>query len=168
MFKRKIYLAWKVPKSDSDDFFDWREKCVDILWKDKYEFISPLHKRAKEDDTFAVFWQCNANIKDSEIVLICADKKLWVWTAQEMLIAKYLKKPVITYLPKWTHHRKKDIVLTGKIIEDCIHPFIFESSDLIIESYDELELAIPKLLDLDIKDMWIIDKSIEHYKKLYL
>mgnify|MGYP003982899033 CR=1 FL=1 len=168
MNKKTIYLAGKVPKSDTEDFVDWRLECKKNLGEDTYNYISPLENRAEETDTFAVFGQCCSQIKRADIILVHANKKLGAGTSQEMLIAKYFGKAVITYLPKNTPHRKTNIVLTGKNIADWIHPFIAECSDIIVESYDELSQAVLELSNKKIKDILIVDEALSYYEKLYL
>lgn len=160
--KKTIYLAGKVPKSDSENFIDWRIECKKILGKE-FNFSSPLTNRAKETDSKAVFGQCCSQIKKADIILINASVKLGVGTAQEMLIANYFKKLVITVIPKNTHHRKENIFLTGKEISDWIHPFIKECSDRIVESFDEAkkELAYPIKKN---KDITILDKAAEYFE----
>jgi hypothetical protein len=90
---------------------------------------------------------------------------LGVGTSQEMIIAKYLGKLVITYLPKGTPHRKENIILTGKKIDDWIHPFIHECSDEIISSYDELKRSISEFSYKELKNMDIINDSISYYNE---
>jgi hypothetical protein len=41
MVKKIIYLAGKVPKSDSEEFVDWRTDCIKILVNEDFDFISP-------------------------------------------------------------------------------------------------------------------------------
>lgn len=168
MDKKYIYLAGKVPKSDTENFIDWRLECIKKLWNIKYNYISPLDNRAEETDTFAVFGQCCSQIKRADIVLVYANEKLGAGTSQEMLIAKYFAKAVITYLPKNTPHRKTNIILTGKNIEDWIHPFVFECSDIIIEHYNELENAVLNLVNNEVKNISIIDNAKSYYEDLYL
>ena len=81
---------------------------------------------------------CNF-IKNCDLVIVNAEEKLGVGTSQEMVIAKYFKKPVITIIPKGSHHRKKDVDFHGKIISDWIHPFIHSFSDLIFEDIQEFK-----------------------------
>jgi hypothetical protein len=84
-----------------------------------------------------------------------------------MIIAKYFSKPVITILPKDSHHRKSDIRFDEILIDDRIHPFLYAVSDLIVEdvqasiSWIQTYQSHPK--DKKIKDIAIIDEAIAGY-----
>ena len=82
--------------------------------------------------------------------------------AQEMVIAKYFKKPVVTVLPKDSHHRRSNLTFHEKTIKDWIHPFIFTFSDFIIESIDGFGQVKNKLFTSKIKDISVIDDAIEY------
>jgi hypothetical protein len=75
---------------------------------------------------------------------------------------------VITILPKNTHHRRSNIEINGKFIEDWIHPFIHSTSDKIIEDYKELPDWISRYVEgnLEIKNIEIIDKAIEYFENI--
>ncbi|MBT4857587.1 hypothetical protein HON49_00320 [archaeon] len=161
----KIYLAGKVPKGDKDEksFVNWREVYSDIL-KNIFdaEFIDPYGDHVDEADYFSVFGKDCKHIKESDIIIINAEKKLGVGTAHEMLIAKYFSKPVITVLPKETPHRRKNIVFFGKLIEDWIHPFIHSVSDFIVEDVNEILSIKEKVLTVKPKDITVIDEAIKY------
>jgi len=114
-----------------------------------------------------VFGHDCKHIKNSDLVIVDAREKIGAGTAQEMLIAKYFKKPVITVLPKDTHHRRTNFEINRKIVEDWIHPFIHSTSDVIIENYKDLSEWVRKCMEgkVKVKDISIIDKSIEYYEK---
>lgn len=161
---KKIYLAGSVPKSDHGSYVDWREDVKKILG-DNYEYISPLDSRFPENDFFGVFGQDCHLIKNCDIVFVDASSKLGVGTSQEMIVAKYFKKPVITYLPKDTHHRRSNIILTGYKINDWIHPFIYSVSDIIIGNLDDAYEALSRLDNIKIKDIGIIDEGVRYFEE---
>lgn len=96
------------------------------------------------------------------MVIVNAEEKLGVGTAQELVIAKYFKKPVISVLPKDTHHRRSKVVFHGRLVEDWIHPFIFAFSDFIVESVDKIETIKDKICSSKIKDISVIDEAIRY------
>lgn len=96
------------------------------------------------------------------MVVINAGEKIGAGTAMEMVAAKYFKKPVITVLPKNTHHRRSNVVFHGKSVEDWIHPFIWAFSDFIVESVEEVKGIENKLRTAEIKDISVIDQAIEY------
>jgi hypothetical protein len=107
----------------------------------------------------AVFGADCKHIKNCDLVVVNSEEKLGVGTAQEIVIAKYFKKPVITILPKGSHHRRQDILFRGQFIEDWIHPFLYAFSDLILENIGEF--SISKLDFGKVKDISVIDQSIK-------
>ena len=159
----KIYLAGSVPKGDREtkNFMNWRLEYADVIRKviPNAEFIDPFERGDfDESDFMAVFGADCRHIKNCDLVVINGEDRLGVGTSQELVIAKYFKKPVITILPKDTHHRRSNLEFRGQIIEDWIHPFIFAFSDLILEKTDDLNKV--DLQKIKPKDISIIDQSI--------
>ena len=161
----KIYLAGSVPKGDEEakKFDDWRSRYKQSLQKlFDADFIEPYHKDLDEGDYLAVVGQDCRHIKESALVIVNAEEKLGVGTAQELVIAKYFRKPVISVLPKDTHHRRSNVAFHGKKIKDWIHPFIYAFSDYIVESVHEVEKIKDEIFSSKIKDISVIDEAI-HY-----
>lgn len=98
--------------------------------------------------------------------IVCAESRLWVWTSQEILIAKYFWKPVITILPKDTQHRRTNLLFHGKMIQDRIHPFIWSCSDVIYTSIDMCLLHWDEVHNISPKTIDVIDESIEYASSL--
>ena len=168
----KIYLAGSVPKGDKEakDFFDWRSDYKKQIEKyiNKVDFIDPYERgEFNESDFMAVFGADCYHIKNSDLIAVNAEDKLGVGTAQELVIAKYFKKPVITVLPKGTHHRRIDIMFRGQLIADWIHPFLFAFSDLILESISEFNLTNVDLDKMSVKDIKVIDRAVDIMGKKY-
>lgn len=163
----KIFLAGKIPKGKDANATDFVESIVPHIRLKNIEFIKGEKRDLDESDFFLVFgWDCK-HIKNSDIVIVDAREKIGAGTAQEMLIAKYFGKPIITILPKDTHHRKSNLEFNGKVITDWIHPFIYSTSDIIVESEKEIESAIKKVVNgnVKIKDISIIEDSIDYANK---
>ncbi len=161
----KIYLAGSVPKGDTEakDFIDWRKTYARELEKiiEKVEIIDPFDRGEFDESNFlAVFGTDCRHIKNCDLVIANDEGSgFGVGAAQELVIAKYFKKPVITILPKATHHRRLNLVFRGQLIEDWIHPFVYAFSDLILE--DIKALAGIDFAKIKIKDISIIDHSID-------
>ena len=165
----KIYLAGSVPKGDEEkvDFKNWRNYYKkDLSKRIEAIFVDPSDRdpNFNESDFLAVFGYDCRNIKDSDLIIVNCENKIGVGTSQEMVIAKYFKKPVITVLPKNSEHRKTNLVFRGKTIKDWIHPFIFAFSDVIVENVSE---ANNKLIEgIAPKDITAIDDSIKYFNNL--
>ena len=122
-----------------------------------------------ESNPLIVFGHDSAMVKSCDIVVVNAGSKLGAGSAQEMLIAKYFSKPVVTILPKGTHHRKANVVFGGKLVPDWIHPFIFSTSDSVVGSLGEAYKWISEYQNdpksKPIKGISVIDSAIEAYTK---
>lgn len=167
---RKIYLAGTVPKGDkeAESFTNWRTKWSEVLLKvfEDAQIIDPYDPNLDEGDFLQVVGQDFGHIKRASLIVINAEEKIGAGTAMEMVTAKYFKKPIITVLPKNTHHRRSNIVFNGNLVEDWIHPFIWHFSDFIVESVGEIEGIKKKLESAEIKGISIIDETIEYASSL--
>ena len=165
----KIYLAGSIPKGEEEEktFTDWRVRYREAIARIfDATTIDPLDRNLDESDFLLVVGKDCVDIEASSFVVVNAEEKLGPGTAQELVIAKYLKKPVVTVLPKSTPHRRTNIVINGRTVGDWIHPFIFTFSDFIIEDISGIAEIKDKLLENGIiKDISIIDAAIAHFKQ---
>lgn len=163
-----IYLAGSLPKGDkeADGYVNWRIKYQEELAKifNGAKFIDPFRPEKDENDPKVVFGEDCMHIKEADLVVVRADEKLGAGTSMEFVIAKYFKKPVITVIPKDTHHRRSNIHFAGVLVEDWIHPFVFAMSDYIVETIGEVAGIKEKVLSGSAKDMTYVDESIEYAK----
>ncbi len=163
----KIYLAGSVPKGNEEakNFDNWRAKYQEILQKHfKAIFVDPYNRSLDESDFLLVFGaDCN-HVKTSDLIIVNAETRMGVGTAQEMVIAKYFKKPVVTVLPKNTHHRRSNVVFGSRDVQDWIHPFLHTLSDFVIEKIEDIENIKDKVFS-EVKTITVIDKGIEHFLK---
>lgn len=140
MNKLKVALLGSLPKGDEarKDWVDWKAEYVE-----KISAAIPearfLHGDLISDNAGpeAVVGHDLWLIKNADIIVVHAASKIGAGTAQEMVLAKYFHKPVISIVPKDTHHRRSNVVFHGVTIEDWIHPFIYVASDCIAESIAE-------------------------------
>ncbi|MDH4330531.1 MAG: hypothetical protein OEV93_03190 [Candidatus Moranbacteria bacterium] len=163
----KIYLAGSVPKSkeEIEKFVNWREGYKKVL--KKYfdcECVNPFVRDIDETDLFGVFGFDCGLMKDCDLVVVNASDKLGAGTAQEMVIAKYFKKPVVTILPKNTYQRRSNVEINGKVVKEWMHPFVFSFSDFIIEDIEEIGDVKEKISNTKIKTIEVIDEAIEYFE----
>lgn len=162
----RIYLAGIVPKGD-------KEKEVSINWRAQYQstlesvfpdaqFIDPYHRDVDESDFLYVFGKDCLEVKNADLIIVNAENKLGVGTSQEMVIAKYFNKKVLTVLPRNSYHRRPDVKFHGVTVADWIHPFIFAFSDMIVESVEELGVRVGEVERLRPKHISIIDTAIKY------
>lgn len=167
----KIYLAGSIPKGDAERYEqeDWRRTYQEKILQQisNASFLNPDLIRDTVGPELVVgndLWM----IKAADIVLVNIPDKVGAGTSQEMVIAKYWQKPIVTILPKDTHHRRSNILFDGEVITDWIHPFLYTSSDYIAETLDE---ALAWLGDYatnpsayTIKDMKQYDVLVEKFE----
>ncbi len=159
----RIYLAGSIPKGDTEtkEFVDWRDHYSEVLKKVfNAEFITPRAGEVDETDWMLVMGKDSRSIKVSDVTVVYAENKIGAGTAMEMVIAKYFKKPVITVIPKNTHHRQSNVVFDGKLVGDWVNPFIGAFSDFVIESIEEVVTIKDQLASVKVKDISIIDEAV--------
>lgn len=161
-----IYLAGFVLKGDEEAkrHIDWRAKFIKrVSMLTNAEFIDPRERGDKDFDEgnpMSVFSKDCKHIKSSDLLLVNGDN-LGVGSAQEILIAKYLKKHVIVVIPKNSLHRRTNIVFENKTIKDWIHPFLYCTCDLLIDDIEKLTKAkLEHVMSKQPKDLRLIDEAI--------
>jgi hypothetical protein len=172
-----VYLAGKVSKN-ATGVHDWRQDICALVESslggnvsDRIAFISPEEGQVDEMIPETVVGKDSYHIQSAGLVLVDASEKIGAGTAQEMVIAKYFSKPVLTILPKNTHHRK-EVVIGGERLKDWRHPFIVTFSDYLVDDYAE---AAQKLCAVALgtethnaSDIHVIDRCIALYRSRYV
>lgn len=167
--RTRIYLAGKVPKgSEIDTAEDWRSRYIEKLSEfGQFEFLSPEDPTLDERYPQQIFGHDCHLVRDCDVLIINADSKLGAGTAQEMVIAKYFQKYVLTILPRDSHHRRSNLDMHGVIVEDWIHPFVHQISDRVVADLDELGLWLRNycagLIKSPPKTLKVVDDAIEAY-----
>jgi len=170
--KVKITLLGKVPKGDHarESFSDWKKEYINKI-KEALPEASILHGDHIRDDVGSevVVGHDLWTIKNADIIIADAREKIGAGTAQEMLMAKYFKKPLIAVIPPNTHHRRSDVTFDGVLIEDWIHPFLAIVSDHVASSVEEAvswtsDYLIGKI-EKPIKDISVFEKAIDRFEK---
>lgn len=167
----KIVLLGSVPKGDKEreSWTDWK-----LEYKQAFSIIPDTEfadgdEWRRENLPFETVGHDSLIIKSADAVVVNAQAKLGAGTAQEMVIAKYFSRPLVTILPVDTHHRRRNVVFEGVNIEDWIHPFILTFSDVVCENLQEaadwLKDYKRNPADKTIKNIAIIDRAIEAYQQ---
>lgn len=156
----RIYLAGSVAKGKNPEkhVVGWRKK-YSIILKEIFpdvEFIDPSVRDIDESDFEKVVGLDCKHIKNCDLVIVNAEWRLGVGTSQEIIIAKYFGKPVITVAPLGGLYRKKEQQVNNKKVENWVHPFIFVFSDLIIDRIEDLDKE--EVVRIKPKDISIIDQ----------
>lgn len=160
----RIFLSGgALPRTGLDG--KWRGEYERALAPLNAELINPTKRSIDESKFLLVFGYDCTLIKGSDAVLVNAEG-MGPGTAQEMLIAKYFRKPVVTVLPKNTENRRADFEFNGTVVKDWIHPFIYSTSDAIVETPQEAVKWLRQIPKYKIKGIEIIDEAMLEYRKI--
>lgn len=170
MNKLKITLLGSIPKGDEErkTWADWKTEYVKKITQAIPE-AQFLHGDLISDKMGAdmVVGHDLWLIKNADIVIAHAPSKIGAGTAQEMVLAKSFQKPLISIVPKNTHHRRTNVTFQGVITEDWIHPFLSVASDFIAEDIKESIAWMQEFLEnpKPIKDLSVFDEKISSFEK---
>ena len=170
-----IYPAGGVQKGEQDKGkVSWTEEDMNLfkaqLSHVKVNFIDPRYRNDNLNDSLAVFGRDLMAVRVSDFVVVDGRQKRGIGVGQEMLFAKLEGIPVITIAPKGGHYRKGELHYLGQKVNDYVHPFIFSTSDAIVESFDEAADWIKTYLEkpVAIKGPSITEEAIKIYMKKYM
>ena len=164
------FLAGSIPKGDKElaSYVDWRAEYLRVIAKtvEIGPSIDPNIFYDLEGDSKGVFGADTYLLTQCTHMIVNATEKLGAGTSMELVIAKYYGIPVITVLPKDTHHRRSNLKFHERLVQDWVHPYIDIFSDVIIEDISEFADALKKLEGKEIKKMNVIDESVAYAKEL--
>ncbi len=167
----KVVLLGSIPKGDDvrKSWVDWKEEYVRVI-KASVKDAEFIHGDAISDNAGAlmVVGHDLAQVKKADICVVDARQKIGAGTAQEMVFAKHLGKPVVTVIPKDTHHRKSNVTFHGVTMKEWIHPFLEISSDYVAESIEDAAEWIHGYAELpdnyEVKTLSVFDEAIAYFE----
>jgi len=171
--KFSIYLAGKIPKGkENDNYVDWRKDFIEIMEEKRKNFpniskvvyLDPHVMKGDIIPSVDFFGRDVHMVAISDCIIVDARAKIGAGVAQEILIAKYYGKPVVTVVPNNSHYHKKTNVMGSEI--DYRHPFIFSSSDVVVQDFKQaVDCLLKHFLGerMDIKGIDILDLSQKYY-----
>ena len=167
----KVYVAGKVSSNSLMGGSYWREEfCKQLEEKSGFEIVNldPTSRKTMPLDSEMVFGRDSFFIKNSDLVIVNLTDDISVGGSQEMLIAKYFKKPLLGIARKGGKFVNSEYNDHGRIV-DFVHPFIFVPCDAIVNDVDEAAAWIRNSFEnTKPKGIECVDKSIEYYIKKYL
>jgi hypothetical protein len=168
----KIALLGSIPKGDDvrAEWTDWKIAYKQAIRKQIPEatFIDGDSISDNAGPVLVVGHDL-AMVKAADLCVVDAARKIGAGTAQEMMFAKYLGKPVVTVIPKDSHHRKSNITFHGVTMEEWIHPFLALSSDHVAKSIEDAARWIADgSRHAAPKDMSVYLQAIEAYQQANL
>lgn len=170
-----IYPAGGVQKGKDDaGKVSWTEEDMEVFRKKigpvDVHFIDPRFRNDSLDDSVAVFGRDLMAVRISDFVVVDARQKRGIGVGQEMLFAKMNKVPVITVAPKNGHYQKGNVNILGQDVKDFVHPFLFCTSDVIVENFEQAAEWIKGFLEKPgaVKDISITEEAIKQYMEKYM
>lgn len=163
MSRLKAYVAGKVSKDSVFGTHHWRDNfCAQLesLSGLQLENIDPLKSETDMTDPWAIFSKDCRLINEADVLIVYLSDDISVGGSQEILIARYLHKPVIGFAPfggKFNGCRKE---MLGKVIENYQDPFVFSTRDVVCGSIEEVGQALKGVQTIRSNGLDIIDRSI--------
>jgi hypothetical protein len=124
-------------------------------------------EKLNEGDSLLIFGHACALIKDSDMVLAYLSDDISVGGSQEMLIAKYYRKPLISLAPREGKFNKTIKVVKNERYREYLHPFVAVPSDSVVATLDEAAAVMAQFARQEpaIKTLEIIDRAVLYYAK---
>jgi hypothetical protein len=160
----KVYIAGKVSKDSSFGGHHWRDDfCAKLSELSGFELenLDPLEKEAGLTDAKDIFAKDCQLIAQCDVFIVYLSDDISVGGSQEMLIARYLNKPVLGLAPTGGKFNGSSREMLGTYIENYQDPFVFSTCDVVCGSIEELAEALKTADQVTSSGLSIIDDAIE-------
>lgn len=160
----KVYIAGKVAKDSVFKTHHWRDdfcKQLEDLSGLKIINLDPLKTENNLSDYNSVFKKDCKLIDESDVVIVYLSDDISVGGSQEILIAKYLKKPVIGLAPYGGKFNGRTYIMDGVEHKDFKDPFVFSTCDVVCKDIIEVADALQEIDKIKPKTLKIIDDALE-------
>lgn len=160
----KIYIAGKVSKNSQFGKHHWRgEFCAELekLSGLKLENVDPLKSESGDMTPSQIFAKDCRLIAQADVFVVYLSDDISVSGSQEILIARYLKKPVIGLAPKGGKFNGARREMLGKIIEDYKDPFVFSTCDKVCDTAEQVAAELKNVKNIKSSGLDIIDESLK-------
>lgn len=162
MNSMKVYIAGKVSKESVFKTHHWRDdfcQKLEDLSGLPLENLDPLKIETSSDPKDIFVKDCKL-INEADVVVVYLSDDISVGGSQEILIARYFKKPVIGFAPlggKFNGRRKE---MLGKIIENYQDPFVFSTCDFVCGTIEEVAQSLGNVSGFASSGLSIVDDAV--------
>ena len=159
----KIYIAGKISKESHFGKHHWRDEfCAELerLSGIKLENIDPLKGESGVMDYRQIFAKDCQLINEADVFVVYLSDDISVGGSQEILIARYLRKPVIGLAPKGGKFNEATREMFGKLVHDYKDPFVFATCDVVCATVEEVADALKQVSTIKSTGLNIIDDAI--------
>lgn len=165
----QLYIAGKVNKNSQFGTQHWRQGFALKLTEMsgiKLTQLDPLAFEADRvyDPQFVFDKDCWL-INQVDCVIVYLSDDISVGCSQEILIAKYLNKPVIGFAPHGGKFNKSHKEHMGQVIENYIDPFVYATCDVVCGSLEEVVEALRSLPI--VKPLSMIDEGVSRMSEIF-
>lgn len=166
----KIYVAGKMSGHSGYGSYTWRDEFLkEIAEVTRLKFISfdPTSASKNYDDLEMVFGSDSHMISQVDVVVVYANDDISIGGSQEILIAKYFGKPVIAFAPFGGKFNGGTKEVTGQVMTNYKHPFLFTTCDVVCGDIKEVAEALNNLDEIKPKTIELIDEAKERFEKAH-
>lgn len=160
----KLYIAGKVSKNSFFGTHYWRDDIVATLSQltdYSFDLLDPTRTGIDQSDPMTVFQNDCRLIQACDLFFVYLSDDISVGGSQEILIAKYLQKPVIGLAPRGGKFNGSTKEFFGQVVKDYKDPFVFSTCDFVCETIDEVAATIDGALTIQPKTLAIIDDALQ-------
>jgi hypothetical protein len=171
----KVYVAGKISPNSLFKTSFWRDEfCKDLEKKSGIKIINLDPTKSEdfevnENDAGLVYGRNAFLIKSADIVIVYLSDDISVGGSQEMLIAKYFRKPLIGIAPEGGKFNNREKERRGKIYNNWTEPFVVIPCDIVVNDVSAAADWISKgLWKRPAKGIECIDEALEYYRSKFL
>lgn len=159
----KIYIAGKVSKDSQFGKHHWRDEfCAQLasLSGLQLQNLDPIKVEQGAMGPQEIFAKDCQLIARADVFVVYLSDDISVGGSQEMLIARYLHKPVIGFAPKGGKFNGATREMFGKTIEDYKDPFVFTTCDQVCGTIEEVAETLKSAVSIRSSGLAIIDDAL--------
>lgn len=175
MKKVYVYIAGKVSSDSTFGTSDWRDGfCRELENKTGLQVINLDPTKGGDDfdldqnNADLIVGRNSFMIKKADVVVVYLSDDISVGGSEEMLIAKYYKKPLIGLAPQGGKFNKGEKELIGRKYLNYIDPYVRISCDYVAGDIDETAKCLKKIVSGELKapkDLSVFNEAIEYYER---
>lgn len=160
----KLYIAGKVSKDSHFGKHHWRDEfCAELVRLSgiTLESLDPIKDEAGISDPQEIFAKDCQLINQADVFVVYLSDDISVGGSQEIVIARYLRKPVIGLAPKGGKFNGATKEMFGEIITDYKDPFVFTTCDRVCGTIEEIAEALKDVTNIKSTGLSIIDEALD-------
>lgn len=159
----KVYIAGKVAKNSQFGTQHWRSAfCEKLQMLSGLSLINldPLAQEAGMTDPLEIFAKDCKLINQADLCIVYLSDDISVGGSQEILIARYLRKPVIGFAPLGGKFNGSSRQMFDTEITDYKDPFVFATCDVVCGTIEEVAVALLQAGEITSEGLAIIDRAL--------